>query len=320
MPRIVRVPRWSLLVLVGLLCFGVTLAEGEESDHPGYKSKYKKKWRLFGGIETRWVEPSLGGETAFGVESQSGGIAVTERVPFDASGEGGVTVELGLINRNGSGFRVRYTDIESDWTMRRMLDGSGSAFIPRELSGTPDDVSVDGATQASGFFRTQVNAWDFEAFRDIYRGPMRLSLSAGIRQAKVTTHQSGSALNDNTGIGFGGIQRSVFSGIGPTMAADVTVKVHGPLSVYGNARASLLFGDSDTTQSLWQAGMPLSRTDIAGVDRVVTAYEANVGLQFDVGPTELRLGWATEVWDNLGFSSDGDLSFSGATFSIRFKR
>ena len=132
----------------------------------------------------------------------------------------------------------------------------------------------------------EMSAFDVEVFDSFTLGSWAGEYSLGLRWAEFQEDQG-----DDTD----------FEGWGPTLSVDMMRPITGPLSVYANARTSLVFGDDDENYD----------------DSFVPIFELGLGLQYDVnlfGDCEsyIRVGVEAQNWASISSNDNEDAGFLGA--------
>jgi hypothetical protein len=194
-------------------------------------------------------------------------------------------------NCTGLGVQFQYfefdhsVDYNGEWENGVDLDFAGQIDV--------DVYAFDAEVTQRGCFRN----WD-------------LLVSGGLRAGGVGIQQGGT-LYDSVASFYDLPSGSEFDGVGPTvaLAAERPLGCTG-LSLIGRARASLLFGDLDTTPTFGSSVSPITRT----VHDNVQVTEIQFGLNYRrcLGPADGSFGvfWEAQRWDS---DSDalGDLALHG---------
>lgn len=258
---------------------------------------------IYGGAEAVVVRPHMQHETDFNVFGAGG--QFDPRFDYSVSPR----IFLGWRNCRGTGIRARY------W----MFDQTTSPIVVED-----EDVAVGLDVQALDLEFTQLVCW----------GPLNSNFALGVRYGSVEN-----TLSFDDGDDYDEF-RTQFDGWGPTMAMENRIPIGcSNLSVVGNLRGSLLFGDTHYTV-LDDDPDPFTLTD--GRDDLVAVAEMQVGLEWSrctsygvFSAYALLEGqyWAGAIGnlalDELlfplgglvrGFSTDQDLGFVGGTFGVQLAR
>jgi hypothetical protein len=124
------------------------------------------------------------------------------------------------------------------------------------------------------------------------------------------------------------LSRKRFQGYGPTVAAEARHEIGRGLSLYGQGRATFIFG-SDAQDSVRQDTLfaPPTFTRLSTrEDETVPIYELEIGAEWtrELGGTLLVVngGWVGQIWKDLGNAAyrDKTLRFNGLTLSIGLQR
>jgi hypothetical protein len=205
---------------------------------------------------------------------------------------------LGYRNRCGTGARVRY------WN----YDESSDVVDP-----DPTNNEFDALQE-----HIDVRVLDFEGTQLVCWGPLQVDFSAGLRYAKLEF--------DSIRIGQRPIAyNSDFEGWGPTFAMDARFPIGcRPLSVYGNMRASFLYGDRKTMQNI----PAIVEFFFDEQNTMLNAFESQLGLQYQrcagSGVLTARAALEGQYWHNPSSRFVGtwgsDLGFLGVSFGIEYSR
>ena len=95
-----------------------------------------------------------------------------------------------------------------------------------------------------------------------------------------------------------------FSGFGPTFGVELTRDLSGALSLYVNARASLIFGEDDIDYD----------------DSFIPIFELGCGIQYNFSAfgncdSYIRLGLEAQDWGDISSNND-DASLFGGTAEL----
>jgi len=232
-------------------------------------------------------------------------------------------VWLGYSGQDGLGVRATYWQLDAD---------AGPTSIVGTPTNTPIYVQVIGASTGLGrnafadvgetFIAShslQLQTFDVEGTREWRRNQSSAILGLGIRWADMdqrfnaTVFDAGGALSEQV------IHTHGFQGFGPT-ASILAVQGIGQsgLGVYGTARFSVLFGDSQQEIYEVKNGGANIGQDRFRSDDVLTIGELGFGLQYSHGlygtySGFVRAGYEGQVWFDAGgpTSPDGDMGLHG---------
>ncbi|MGD9645948.1 MAG: Lpg1974 family pore-forming outer membrane protein [Pirellulales bacterium] len=194
-------------------------------------------------------------------------------------------VWLGYVGQAGLGARVRYWQFDHT---------SGGASRDIEQGGG-DILTIATAN------RLRVYTIDAEVTQRAIFGRFVFNFAAGGRYAEFGSAINANFINqDDIGTALLGLS---FAGGGPTLAAEAWRPLFGGLALYGNGRASLLYGNSNTV-------FALNDGDDAFVQQLEQAtllpiFETQLGVQWTVlfsgGSTFfVRTGVEAQLWNNVG--------------------
>ncbi|QDU95831.1 Lpg1974 family pore-forming outer membrane protein [Lignipirellula cremea] len=197
---------------------------------------------------------------------------------------------------NGVGSRVRFFWFEDS-------TGPSPLIAGLSLGQATEIYTVDLEMTQRGRFA----GWDLMAFGGVRIGGIDQTLSATI---------GGGAVD---------ISRD-FDGAGLTFGVGFERKLRGCWKAYGNARASVLYGESDIDVALTPGGPALPGI-VKLDDDLVKVYEINVGVEYSrntrYGRAFGRVGIESQVWETssilLGIG-DNEVGLFGPTFAIGLER
>lgn len=231
-------------------------------------------------------------------------------------------VWLGYVGESGLGARARYWQFDHT---------SGGATLDID-QGNGNFLTI--ATNN----RLRIYTIDAEVTQRVGLGRFLFNFAAGGRYAEF-----GNGINANTsfqgqpaGTGFLGLN---FRGGGPTLAAEAWRPLIGGLALYGNGRASLLYGNSTTTFASSDGNGPFIQQ--LSQATLLPIFETQLGVQWTTvlagGSTFfVRTGIEAQLWNSVGrlpnpfnngnnggpgfvqFSDVGNLGFFGVTAAAGF--
>ncbi len=252
--------------------------------------------------------PQFNNNPAHFLTRNAGGVPQDTRViGFDNNFEYGPQVHLGYVDMSGLGVQARY------WSFDQSTQANFSSTQPDAATTfTISSAAPLGVGFASGttlglpnnflfVSNLRLNVVDVEAAQEIEFGPWLLTLGGGLRYAHLgqgydatqirTTGTSGGLtyLADTSTL----ISRTDFDGIGPLIGLESRRRLgDSPLSLFGMARGTVLFGDTNQaasvntfTQTKVGAGpittVSTTRTASNSTNDLLPTAEAEVGLEFD---------------------------------------
>ena len=160
----------------------------------------------------------------------------------------------------------------------------------------------------------RVDVWDLEGQANLEKGPWLLTYFLGGRYLNLT-QQYGGTLNGSadtapargTGIATESQTLSAshdFIGGGPTTALQAKIHLLHGLSVYGNARGSLLFGRSHETASFTQSVTDPSGILLGGIpsSAVSSQFSRNRQTVLPVAEIDVGLEYGMKLWGTYSYA------------------
>jgi hypothetical protein len=153
------------------------------------------------------------------------------------------------------------------------------------------------------------------------------TFGGGFRHGGV--HQRYSALGTANNVLSTSRYSNRFDGNGPTLFSEVRIPVFGSkdrrtigsagLSVVGNVRGSVLYGDTKYSATDVNAGVPAT-AEVKTSD-TLSIFEALIGLQADLRPIDgqlifVRAAWETQHWHGMNNLSSAQNDFGIGGFSL----
>lgn len=198
---------------------------------------------------------------------------------------------MGYRNECGLGIRARYWDADFD--------------------SDPVPVTFNGARTP---FQLKFKTLDLEATQLLDLGLVELDLFGGARYAKAS-HRDGFLRDGLT-----------FEGVGPTVGMEAVIPIgYGALALVGNARGSLIYGDSTIVGA---GGTTLTRGD----DDFTQMFETQIGVEYNRCTSNGGLltsravveaqSWGSAVEDPASFliGDDDDTGLVGVAFRLMYQR
>jgi hypothetical protein len=274
------------------------------------------------GFAFTFVQPRFSDNVALSVTDADASSASVTQMSFDYELELAPRVWLEWAPDSSLGWRIQWWQLDQD-ADQVLADAPGNGLgrvAPPDFRDIDISVSAPGETlQADSHVR--IYAIDFEATRRVNFDCWSLLAAGGLRHASFDYDYRAVATNAN-GVQSGGIEQNrSLNGIGPTFMLEARRPVTSRLTVFSNTRASLLFGDGETTLT---AGEDL---DVASAfttartsenDDLLPILEGQLGLNWCTAITpchDFTLSAALEGqwWGGVGTASSdtGDLGLLG---------
>jgi hypothetical protein len=209
---------------------------------------------IVGGAELLYLKPHFGSNPAFLTHIDNGNIDDHFQTEFSHDYQAAPRAWIGYQAPGKVGVRGRYFDFDSQSDSPSISDTRGLG------PGTANFVVQTAAPGGLGFLSTgtaaapttlnfasglDLQTFDLEATWNMDAGPWHCLLSGGLRYAEVNQFYTANQVTAAGVINSIIDSRSTFDGVGPTVAAESRVPVgDGGFSLYGNGRASLIFGDA----------------------------------------------------------------------------
>jgi hypothetical protein len=287
----------------------------------GSRARFRESiWNV--GFAFTFVQPRFSDNLALAIsEGDASSAAVTE-TSFDYELELAPRVWLEWGPQSSLGWRVLWWQLDQD-ADQVLLDAPGNGLgrvAPPEFRDIDISVSAPGETlRADSHLR--LYAIDFEATRRVNFDCWSLLAAGGLRHASVDYEYRAEATNAN-GAPSGAIEQNrSLDGIGPTFLLEARRPVSPRMTVFSNARASLLFGDGETTLTAGEdldlaSSFTTSRT--SENDDLLPILEGQLGLNWCTAITpchDFTFSAAVEGqwWGGVGTASSetGDLGLLG---------
>jgi hypothetical protein len=290
-----------------------------------YRGRGPSIWNA--GFALTFVQPRFSDNLALSItEGDASSAAVTE-TSFDYEIELSPRVWVERSRANNLGWRILWWQLDQD-ADQVLADAPGNGLgvvAPPEFRDIDISVSLPGETlQADSHVR--LYAIDFEATRRADFDCWSLLAAGGLRHASVDQDYRAVATNANGGQSGSIEQNRSLDGIGPTFLIEALRPVSPRMTVFSNARASLLFGDGETT---FTAGEDLdlasafTTTRTSENDDLLPILEAQLGLNWCTAITPCHDFTFTAAlegqwWSGVGTASDenADLGLFGFVIGL----
>lgn len=233
---------------------GATLAHPEVAPITATHGGYDGSWS--GGAELLYLKPRFGGNPAFLLHTDNGTIDNHTQTDFTHDYNTAPRVWVGFGEQGKVGVRGQYFKFDDNADQLRITDATGAG------AGTANVVVQTAAPGGLGFFSTgngavptvltfdsglSMKAADFEAtWASDPAARARWLFSGGLRYAEIDQTYFATEVTQANFLTSLINSRKTFDGVGPTVAAETRVALgDGGLSMYGNGRASIVFGTAN---------------------------------------------------------------------------
>ncbi|MBL8794083.1 MAG: hypothetical protein JNM56_09260 [Planctomycetia bacterium] len=289
------------------------------------------------------LTPKWKDNPAFFIDQFPGDRNLSNQRDFDFSQQFVPKLSLGFIGSGGLGARINWWGFASSRTESFGIptpdptDFELTPVGPLEIqefnflfADDPGDVIV-----ARGKLRFDV--WDFEAVDSFQAGNWSLLGSLGVRYVHISQRYDVDVLPGPPSVdtGYGSLRSGHnFNGAGPTVSLDGRRMIgNSSLFLYGNGRASVLFGDAkQDAHAIGGFDDPSSFTMQAHAVVAATELEVGAGWARDMGRMRVsaKAGFVGQVWFDAGNSAratgndnadmtgpqDGNLGLVGWTLNL----
>jgi hypothetical protein len=265
---------------------------------------------LQAGIGFYYIKPHFETNPAYTVsrEAQDGTLQIRQS-DFDYDYEFAPIIWVGFSNCDGLGVRARYWWYDNNASTLLGNDGtvgidSAAPLGLQNLSTTNGDVLL---------FATdlQIKVWDLEVTQAAKVWGWDLLLAGGLRYAHISqsyVHVElptvGDTLVDAISSGHN------FKGIGPTVAAELRRDLGIGLTLYGAARASILFGTGEQNSTQVVNNTPDTFVSTSR-DDVMPITELEIGAEFsrEMGGSRLfvQAALVSQVWYGAGNAANNEM-------------
>jgi hypothetical protein len=268
-----------------------------------------------GGVGLYWVKPNWSSNDAF---TRPVPPNQTRNFAFGYDYEIAPLAWIGYVGDTGFGVRARWWEFDH------------SASVTRG----PVPVNLNGFFERNGFVsyanNLDLDVWDLEATQSVNLGCVTMVGSAGVRYAHIAqrlhrfVYARGAFVFGSGPVELDGHN---FDGYGPTLSLELRRAVGcSGLSLYGNARGSVLFGDELFDQS----NFPVSQGDPTGATQFLASQWTTVSIaELELGAEYrtmfnrstmafARAGLVGQVWQGVGntLDNEGTLGFYGLRTEI----
>jgi hypothetical protein len=288
----------------------------------------RQRWsRWNAGFAFAFVEPRYSNNAALTVSDSGTSSATATETRFDYDLELSPRLWLEWGCAESWGWRVQWWQLDEDANqVLAEAPASGLGLVaPVDFPEIDISVSLPGETLRADS-HVKLYAIDFEGMRQVDFGCWSLMAAGGLRYASIEQEYRAEATN-TAGAQSGAIQENrSLEGIGPTFLLEVRRPLTPRVAVFSNARASLLFGDGETTLT---AGEDLdlvsafTTTRSSANDDLLPILEAQWGVDWRTSITPCHDFYLTAAlegqwWSGVGSASDGDadLGLFGFVFGL----
>lgn len=297
---------------------------------------------IYAAIGFYYIRPHWEQNVAFFADSNTitnvGGVVTQTRnsvaPQFDYGYDFAPRVILGYVNDSGFGGRISWWRFDQS-ANAALVQGPSTAttFTSVSLPGQFFNSNVLGAGQTFAYGISNdvsFDVWDLEASQQFLDNDCwQLTGAAGIRYVHLNQNYNGTVVQ--TGLPAGAAYNyavhssNTFNGAGPTVFLEGTRRLgNGGLSLYGNGRVGVLFGDAYQNQYILENGGFLADVnqvaDLNSRHDLVPFFEGEVGVQFQgQGGGNMtpfgRLGLVGQSWWGTGSATsvgaDSNFGFLG---------
>jgi hypothetical protein len=317
--------------------------DGEGKDGDAYDDVSYDDGGFYAVYENVIVAPYFSQNTAY-TEVETGAAPTftqtTRRREFDWDMEYSPRFEIGNVDCEGSGWRVRYWHFEHSVDRRDRITQTAGAAVPNTATVFPDEMGFGITTNAANpdinvTHSMNLSVLDMEFLRRDIDAEGGVTASFGLRYARIDhwidaqTGLRGQNLRAQTSF------KHDFEGIGPTIAAEYLKRFDCSYwGIFVNARGSLLYGDSNLRlRERGGAGLALATAsrDVNDQD-LVSVGEIQMGLDYrrptcNCHEIFFRVSLEAQYWINGGSGSaqlnafealnakDADMGFLGVTIA-----
>lgn len=260
------------------------------------------------GADGVFLHPSFVGNQAFVLSSPVPGAGTAERsVPFDWDTEASYRVWVALKDCDRFGVRGAFWRFENSISELQALEpgqiavasvDTPSNFYFIDTTNLPPGVAIDAS------HRLDLAVVDLEIVKDILWPKAMLTLSTGLRYARNEQNYEVDVIDP-----AGTIARSLehqhrFEGMGPTIGFELRrcIGCCG-FSVYVHSKGSAVFGQTDRSIEVIQAGVLTDSYIGDDFDEPLLIGEVGFGLQYSWHKLWLRAGYEAQYWMNAGNAS-----------------
>ena len=285
--------------------------------------------RFVGGMGFLWIQPKFESNPALfssvSTTSTTGAVrtaaTITREVDFGHHLEGCPQLWLGYVSECGLGARIRWFNVDTDTGAGLVVPNAGPNSTVNVTTATPLGLfsgrmnagNVPGETFAARS-DLRLSVWDLEATKELKACGCDLTLAGGVRYAFMKQAYNVVDLGPTGTVRSSIYSDHNFNGAGPTLALDARAPIGcGGLALYGNARGSILFGDSKH-RALSNSNVG-TEVQVRGLDDserdtgcVLGVAELEVGVQYTrcMGRAQLtgQFGLLGQLWIGGGNATD----------------
>lgn len=280
---------------------------------------------VYSGFELIWIRPQM--KESFEATRINPIAGTNTLIPLNFNFETSPRAWLGFRMNDCVGVRATYWGFDHD--------GNGQRLVS-------DGVNLPGATAVSVIYpaaiiapapgdvletQTSLNlqTYDFEGTTDIRLCGLDATFGGGLRYANTTQHMLATATRGRVPIGMLHWSRS-FEGVGPTVSGQVNRCLGGGFSAFGNARASLIFGEKTLERTVVgdvtpqpAAGPPV--LSLRGAGDTVAAGEMGLGMRYGVefenhAEGFIQGSWQGQLWTDAGAPTLAFLGLQGIGLAV----
>ncbi|MEX2141522.1 MAG: Lpg1974 family pore-forming outer membrane protein [Pirellulales bacterium] len=313
----------------GMLSAGTCSSCGSAAPCDACNAPYsRRRWsRWNAGFAAAFVEPRSSDNAALTVSDSGTSSATATETSFDYDMELSPRLWLEWRTAESWGGRIQWWQLDQDANqVLAEAPASGLGLVtPAEFADIDISVSLPGETLRADS-HVKLYAIDFEGMRHVDFDCWSLLAAGGLRYASIEQEYRADATN-TAGAQSGAIEehRSL-EGIGPTFLLEVRRPLTPRVSVFSNARASLLFGDGETTLTAGEdldLASSFTTTRSSANDDLLPILETQWGVDWRTSVTPCHDFFLTAAlegqwWSGVGSASndDADLGLFGFAFGL----
>lgn len=278
-----------------------------------------------------WMKPHFEDNIAVHSLQAANNQSFTRAFPFDYDYDPASRVWLGYVNEAGLGVRGNYFQYDHSAPQIAIFNPAAGFTMTASAGNLPQTIGAVNTQPNVGDTmvanqRLDLETVDLEATKRIYAGRTSLVFAGGARYAKMRQfyHVDGfNAAGTRTSL----LDHNLaFDGVGPTVALDLHRPVgFGGLALFGSARGSILFGE--TNQTIVAASTTTSGLETRTEQEVLGIFEVRLGPEWaytlaDGSRFYTRGTVDAQLWQNAGSSTNdaADLGLIGFGFEIGLMR
>lgn len=279
------------------------------------------------GFAFTFVQPRYSNNVALTVSDSDTSSATATESSFDYDLELSPRLWLEWGGMESLGWRVQWWELDEDANqVLAEAPASGLGLVsPVEFREIDISVSAPGESLRADS-HVKLYAIDFEGMRHVDFGCWSLLASGGLRYASIEQDYRAEATN-TAGALSGSIEENrTLDGIGPTFLLEARRRLTPRLAMFSNARASLLFGEGETSLTAGEdldLASAFTTTRTSSNDDLLPILEAQWGVDWRAPITPCHDFFLTAAlegqwWSGVGSASDdhADLGLFGFVLGL----